>query len=179
MFQEIPLKIPIYWYTWVMGLHIACTCILSHYDPCTSGNVPKNKIFWSFPQRVTNNLTISLPYAWKCSDSTLHFILKGYILSLLDALEEDNIWEQGNYSSLFPHSYMLESASLCPFEHTLLLFPGFSLSCKLSIEMEEWRGGGLGGGISFSISTRCGQRLSLVSLFIINRNIHFSSIVYV
>ena len=133
----------------------------------------------SFPLWVTNKLIIILPYAWKCSKSTLEFLLKGYILSLLDALEEDNSWEEGNYSGFVTHSYMLESASLCHFEHTLLLFPSLPLFCKLAIEMEDWSGGGPGGGLGLLISTRCRQSLSPVSLYLINRNIHFSSIVCV
>ena len=165
MFQEIPLKIPNYCYTRVTSLHPMCKCSLSHYDPCTSRNVPKTKIFWSFPQWVTNNLTIGLPYTWKRSDSTLHFLLKGYILSLLDALEEENLWEQGNYSGFAPHSYMLESASLCHFEQPLMLFPSLPLSCELSMEMKDWSGRCLGGVLGLSISTRCRQILSLVTLF--------------
>ena len=163
---------------WVTSLHSMCTCNLSHYDPRTSG-MDKKKIFWSFAQRVTNNLTIGLPYAWKCSDSNLHFLLKGYLLSLLDALEEENLWEQGNYSGFVPHSYMLESTSLCPFEQPLMLFPIFPLSCELSNDMEEWSGGGSSGVLGLLILTRCWQLLSLVYLFIINRNINFSSIVCV
>ena len=156
-----------------------CTCSLSHYNLRTSKNVPQNKIFWSFPHWVTNKLTFGLPYAWKCSDSTLYFLLKGYVLDPLDTLEEENWREQGNYSSFVPHSYMLEFASLCPCEHPLMLFPILALSYDLSIEMENWSGGGPGGGLGLSIPTRCQQRLSLVSLFIINRNIHFLSIVCV
>ena len=59
-------------------------------------------------------MTIGLPYAWKRSDLTLHFLLKGYILSYLDALEGRKLWEQINYCVFFPHTYILESASLCP-----------------------------------------------------------------
>ena len=51
----------------------------------------------------------------KFLESTLHFLVEGYILSLLDALKEENFGEKGNYSSLLPHLFMLESASLCPF----------------------------------------------------------------
>ena len=58
------------------------------------------------------------------------------ILSLLDALKEENFGEQGNYSSLLPHLFMLESASLCPFGGQLLLFPSFPFLCMLSIVME-------------------------------------------
>ena len=132
-----------------------CTRKLLHVSLHTSRNVHKNKNFCSFPQWVLNNLTLVLPYAWKRSDSTLHCLLEGYILSLLDALKEENFGEKGNYISLLPHLLMLDFASLCPFQHTLLLFPIFPLISKLSIEMEDWSGGGPGGGINFSISTRC------------------------
>ena len=146
---------------------------------CVHRECAKRKIVWSFPQWVANNLTIGLLYAWKRFDSTLHFLLKGYILSLLGALEEENLREKGNYSGFVPHSYMLESASHFPFEQPLILFPSLPLSCQISIDLEDWCGGGIGGGIGLSISMRCQQSLSLVSLFIINRNINFSSIVCV
>ena len=126
-------KIPIYWYTEVTCLHITCTCNLSHYEPCTSGNVPKKKIFWIFSQWVMNNLTIGLPYAWKHSESTLHILLKGYILSYLNALEEDNLWEQRDYSGFVPHSCILEFASLCPWCNHWCSFPIFPLSCGISL----------------------------------------------
>ena len=77
---------------------------------------------------------------------------------------------------MLPHLLMLETGSLCPFEHTLLIFPRFPLLCKLSIEMEDWSNGGLGGGLGFFVSTRGCKSLSLLSMFIINRNIRFSSI---
>jgi len=80
-----------------------CTRKLLHVSLHTSRNVHKNKKKWSFPQWVPNNLTIGLPYAWKRSELTLHYLLMGYILSLLDELKEENIWEQGNYSSMLPH----------------------------------------------------------------------------
>ena len=59
------------------------------------------------------------------------------MLSLLDELKEENFGEQGNYSSLLPHFLMLESASLFPFDYTLLLFPIFPFFCELAIEMED------------------------------------------
>ena len=141
------------------SLKVVCTRRLLHCSLRTSRNVHKKK--WSFPQWVLNNLTLGLPYSWKLFDSTLHCLLKGYILSLLDALEEENIWEQGNYISLLPQSYMLESVSLSPFDNTLFLFPSLSLLCKVTIKMEDWSGGGPGGGHDFSVSTRCQQSLSV------------------
>ena len=136
-----------------------CTCNLSHYDPCTSRNMTKKNMFWIFPQRVTDNLTIGLLYAWKRSASTLHFLLKGYILSLLDALGEENLWEQGNYSGFVPHSYTLEFESLCPFEQPLMLFPSLPLSCELAIDMDDWSGGGPSGGLGLSIPNRGADRV--------------------
>ena len=153
---------------YISCVHTACPTVTRvHWEMCQ-----KNKIFWIFPQWVTNNLTFGLPYAWKCSRSILHFLLKGCILVPLDALEEENWREEGNYSSFVPHSYILESTSLCPCDNPLMIFPSLPLHCEISIEMEDWIGGGLG----FSVLTRCWQSLSLLSLFIINRNIYFSSI---
>ena len=96
---------------WVTSLQPTCTFNLFHYELRTSRNVPKNKICWIFPHWVTNNLTFGLPYAWKSSDSTLHFLLKGYIFGPLDTLEEEKRREQGYYSSFVPHSHMLVSTS--------------------------------------------------------------------
>ena len=156
-------------------VHGACSTMTHvHREMC-----PKIKKIWSFPHLVTNNLTFGISYAWKCSELTLHCLLKGYILSLLDALEEENLWEKQNYIGFVPHSFMLRYASLCPFEQPLMLYPRFPLSCELAIDMEDWSGGGSSGGLSLSISIRCWQLLSLVSLFIINRNINFPSIVCV
>ena len=90
MLRKIPLKSLIYGYMWVTSLQTVCTHSLIYYDLCTSRNVLKNKIFGVFPHKITNNLTIGLPYAWKCFDLTLHLLFKGYILRYLDSLEEDN-----------------------------------------------------------------------------------------
>ena len=75
-----------------------------------------------------NNLIIGLPYAWKRSESTLQCLLECYILSLLDALKEDNFGEQGNYSSLLPHLFMLKYASLCPFGAHIATLPKLAIS---------------------------------------------------
>ena len=64
----------------------------------------------------------------KCSDSTLHCPLEGYILILLDALKEENFGDKGNYSSLLPHVFMLESASLCPFGEHIANLPKICIS---------------------------------------------------
>ena len=48
-----------------------------------------------------NKLTIGIPYAWKRSNSTLHFLLKCYILSLLDALEEETYESKETIVDLF------------------------------------------------------------------------------
>ena len=166
MLQETIQKIPNYSYMRVTSLQPACTCIVSHYDPCTLENVPKNKIFWIFPHRVIDNLTFGLPYAWKLSNSTLHFLLKGYILRYLDALEEENLWEKENYNGFVPHSYMLECASLYPIEQPLMFFQSLTFSCEFVFEMEDWSDGDPGGGLSFFVSTRWQQILSLVSLIL-------------
>ena len=101
----------------------ACThSILSntraHRETCI-----KTKTFGVFlnESRITWRLAFHMP--GKHSDSTLHCLLEGYILSLLDALKEENFGEKGNYSPLLPHLFMLESASLCPFGAHIVALP--------------------------------------------------------
>ena len=114
-----------------------------------------------------NNLTLGLPYAWKHSDLTLHCLLEGYILSLLDALKGGILERKETIVHCCLIWLFLILHPFSPLEHTLLLFPSFSFLCKLFIEMEDWSGGGLGGGLGFFVMTRCRQSLSLLSLFII------------
>ena len=78
-----------------------------------------------------NNLTLSLPCAEKRSDLTLHFSLRGYILSYLEALKEENLWEQRDYSGFVPHSCILESTSLCPWRNHWCSFPSLPLFCEI------------------------------------------------
>ena len=118
----------------------------------------KPKTFWVFLIESWINWLLAFHIPRKCLDSMLHFLLEGYILSLLDAFKEDNFGEKGNYSSLLSHLFMLESASLCPFGAHIATLP------KISIEMEDWSGRGLGGEIIFSILTRCQQSFSLFYL---------------
>ena len=157
------------------NLILVCTPKFLHCIPHTSGNVHKNKNFWIFPQWVLNNLTLVLPYAWKRSDSTLHCLLEGYILSLLDALKEENLESKETIVHCFLTCLCLSMHHFVPLEHIVLLFPSFPLLCNLSIVMEDSSGGGPGGGLSFSSSRKCQQSLSLFYLYFINRNIHFSS----
>ena len=152
------------------------THVLSQY-PCTSGNVYEDKKkIWSFPHRFLNNLNLGLPYSLRMLriDPPFPIWRDIYWASWMHGRRR-TFESKETIVHCCPIFLMLEFASLCPFEHTLLLYPSLPLLCKLAIKMEDWSGGGPGGGLGFSVSTRCRQSLSLLSLFIINRNIYFLS----
>ena len=62
---------------------------------------------------VTWILAFHIP--WEHSDSTLNFLFGVLYIEPLGYIEGGEFGEKGNYSSLFPHLFMLESTSLCPF----------------------------------------------------------------
>ena len=146
-------------------------------NPCTSKNVHENKSFWNFPHGVSNNLTLVLPYALRTLklDPPLTIWSAIYWASWIHWRRRS--WEQGNYSSLLPHLFMLESASLCPFGAHISTLPNISLSLYsfhwyrgLKWWMCRWRTRFL------SFDKVLIEFVTILSLFIINRNIHFSSI---
>ena len=135
---------------------------LSQY-PRTSRNMHKNKKKMEFSSlnpdtRIAWLLAFHMP--GKCSELTLHFLLEGYILSLLDALTEENLESKETIVHCCLTCLCLSLHPYVPLEHIVLLFPSFPLFCKLSIEMEDWIGGGPGGGLGFSILTRYRQSFS-------------------
>ena len=118
--------------------------------------------FGVFLDMDLTHLSPSLPYALRSLgfDPSLS-LLKLYKepLGTLKAYREN--WEKRNYSPLLP-KLILESASLYPLEH-------FGVLPKLTFylwacyrEMEDWSGGGLSGGFSFSGSQTYRQRFYLV-----------------
>ena len=129
----------------------------------------KLKVFGVFPHRVLNNLTLGLPYALRTLRLNPPLPIWSAIYWASWIHWGGEFGEKGNYKSLFPHLFMLEFASLCPFGAHSASLP------KLSIVMEDWSGGGPGGGLGFSGSKKCWQRLSLMYLYFINRNIDFLS----
>ena len=135
----------------------------------------QKKCFWIF----LNESRITWLLAFHMSENALNRPFIAYWRDIYWASWKH--WRRRTFESketivhCFPMLYMLESASLCPFEHTLLLFPCLPFLCKLSIEMEDWSGGGPGGGLDFSSSKKCWQSVSLFYLCFINRNIHFMS----
>ena len=52
---------------------------------------------------------------WERLDSSLHCPFGGLYIEPLGCIEGGEFGEKENYSSLFPHLFMLDSASLCPF----------------------------------------------------------------
>ena len=98
---------------------------------------------------------------WDRWDSTFHYPIEKLYKEPLGYIEGGGIEEQENYSPLLLE-LILESASLCPFEHFFVL-PKLSF-CLWSFywEMEDWSGGGPSGELSFSNSQTCWQRLSIL-----------------
>ena len=150
------------------------TCICNFWDKTHIHQEMciKPKKFGVFLIESWINWLLAFPRPWEHSDSTLHFLFGVIYIEPLRYIEGGEIGEQGNYNSLLPHLFMLESASLSPFgEHNAALFKlAFALKA-FHWDMEDWSGGGLG----FSGSKKCWQRLSLLYLCLINRNIYFLS----
>ena len=78
--------------------------------------------------RVLNNLTLSLPYAFRTLGLDPPSPIKWLYIEPLECIERGEFGEQGNYSSLLPHLFMLESASLCPFGSHSDALPNISIS---------------------------------------------------
>ena len=90
---------------------------------------------------------------WDRSDSTLHCPIQELYKEPFGYIEGMRNWEQENYSPLLPN-LILESASLCPLEHFCVL-PKLAFCLRACYrEMEDWSGGGLSGGLSFSDSQK-------------------------
>ena len=93
----------------------AKTCV--HQEMCM-----KKKGFGVFliESWITWLLAFHMP--WERSNLTLHFLFGVLYIEPLRYIEGGEIGEKGNYSPLFPHLFMHESASLCPFgEHSVSL----------------------------------------------------------
>ena len=97
--------------------------------------------------------------------------LEWYILSLLDTLKEEKLKSKETIVHCCLILLILESASLCPFWAPSVL-PKLTFALWACYrEMEDWSGGGVGGGLGFSCLQKCRQSLSLLYLWFINRNI--------
>ena len=95
---------------------------------------------------------------WDRLDSTFHYPIEELYKEPFGYIEGMRNWEQENYSPLLA-ALMLESASLCPLEHFCVL-PKISFCLRAWYrEVEDWSGGGPSGGLSFSDSQTCWQRL--------------------
>ena len=125
----------------------------------------KTKVFVVFliKSRITWLLAFHMP--WERSDSTLHFLFGVLYIEPLGYIEAGGNWKQGNYSPWLPHLLCLSLHPFVPLDHIVLLFLSFPCICKLVIVMEDWSGGGPCGGLGFSGSKKCRQRLSLLYLY--------------
>ena len=142
-----------------------------HQDVCI-----KTNIFGVFLIVVQINWMLAFHMPWECSDLTLHYLFGVLYIEPVGYIEGGESWEQGNNSSLFPHLFMLEFASLCPFgAHSAAPTKLAFVLWDCHWEMEDWIGRCIGGGLDFSSSQKCRQSLSLLYLSFINRNINFLS----
>ena len=87
-----PLKRHFYMYRRVKSLQTAYTQLA----PLTLAYIKiyAKKNIWSFPHPVANDLILGLPYSRKHSILTLHFPLRGYILSYYEALKRGRTLER-------------------------------------------------------------------------------------
>ena len=90
------------------------TELLSQY-PHTLGNVHTDKCFWIFPHKVPDKLTLGLPYAYKILGLDPPLPIRGLYIEPLGVIEVGEFGEKGNYSSLFPQLFILESTYIFPF----------------------------------------------------------------
>ena len=75
-----------------------------------------------------NNLTLGLPYALRMLGLDPPLPMGGLYIEPLGCIEGGEFGEQGNYSSLLPHLFMLEFASLCPFGSHIASLPKLSIA---------------------------------------------------
>ena len=131
----------------------------------TSGSVHEDKYFWIFPHRGLNNLTLGLPDALNSRSRPSISYLEWYILSLLDTLKEEKLERKETiaHCCLTCYAWVYIPLSLWT---TQCCCPNLSFSLwAFHWEMENWSGGGTSGGLNFSGSKKCRQRLSLLYLY--------------
>ena len=81
--------------------------------------------------------------------------LEYYILSLFNTLKEEKLKSKETIVHCCLIFLILESTSLCPFgSHSVLPKISFAF-WSFYRDMEDWSGGGIGGGLSFSDSRKC------------------------
>ena len=106
----------------------ACTCNFwaktrIHREMC----IKTKKIgFFLIDSRIT--WLSAFHMSWEHSDLTLHCLFGVLYIEPLRYIEEGEIGEKGNYSSLLPHLLILEFASLCPFGAHSATLPKISFS---------------------------------------------------
>ena len=101
--------------------------------------------------------------------------LECYIRNHLDTLKEEKLKSKETIVHCFLiFSYNWVYIPLSLRAHSVIPNISFSL-WDWYWEMEDWSGGGPGGGLGFSCSQKFQQSLSLLYLWFINRNIHFMS----
>ena len=121
-----------------------------HQDVCIN---PNSFVFFIIWVRTTWVLAFQIP--WECSDSTLHYPLRVLYKEPLGYIKEEELKSKETIVQCCLSFIILESTSLCPFG-ALCVLPNISFvlwACYR--EIEDWGGGGPGGGIGFFGSQMC------------------------
>ena len=156
----VPLMVPwsslktlIIFHTWILNpfsrIHADITL-----KPVYIGMCAKGQIFLEFSLmwiRVTYLLAFHMPR--DRLDLTFHYPIEALYKETFGYIERGGIEEKENYSTLLPE-LILKYASLCPLEH-FVFFPSLHFLWACYREMEDWSGGGLGGGFTFLDSQTC------------------------
>ena len=161
MFRRSSLKTPIIVCMWLLipFSRIYADLILK---PTYIGRCVKGQIFLEFSLmwiRVTCLLAFHMPR--DRSDLTFHYPNEALYTEPFGYIEEEELKRKKTIVHCCRSLLILESASLCPLEH-LVFFSSCLCLWACYREMEDWGGGVLGGGLSFSDSQTCRQRLSLM-----------------
>ena len=119
------------------------TCI--HRDVCISPNIFGVFLIWFW---ISWFLAFHIP--WDHLDSTLHYPFGVLYKESLGYIEEGELKIKETIAHCYFILLILESASLCPFG-SLCVLPKLSFSLwAFYQEMEDWGGGGPGGGLGLS-----------------------------
>ena len=129
MFPGSSLKTCLICYTWLLNLflriYVDLTLKPMYIVMCAKGQIVLEfSLMWI---RVTCLLGFYMH--WYRSDLTFHYPIEELYKEPFGYIERRGIEEQENYSPLFPE-LVLESSSLCPFEH-FVFFPRFPLLMSL------------------------------------------------
>ena len=163
MFPRSSLKTHVIFYTWLLNpflrIHADITLKPVYIRMCAKGQIfLEFSLLWI---RVTCLLSFHIPQ--DRSDLTFHYPIEALYKEPFGYIEEEELKRKKTivhccrslYLSLHP---FVPWSTLCSSQACLCLWACYR-------EMEDWSGGGLSGGLSFSDSQTCWQRLSLTNIF--------------